>query len=365
MPRRLGNVRNTQHTVRKRVLKNPKISPFFLFLTLILVSIIPIHASPTTSIIVTTDKQTYESGEAVTAYGNLTKDGIPVTDGLVGIEVRDQKDNLVTIRTVTTGTEPSITPYVEVLSVIPCNETGGLQESFKKGNINIYFKVTGVNHDIEWRTALITVRAHTPDNIPYSGWSVADFPLAPRPSPHDPPQPFAVGPISMPIDMSVPTGNWTVYANAYTDWPREQIEPGIHGTPYCMEVSASFLITNGEPPPPPAPPTNQTNGNYNLTFQLSRTANEGTYAIYTTSRYYGVETFNSTTFEVIPWYMKADFDADGDIDEDDLWHFCGAFIEYWKTGVKDPLCDFDADGDIDEDDLWTFCEAFIEYYKTH
>jgi hypothetical protein len=25
--------------------------------------------------------------------------------------------------------------------------------------------------------------------------------------------------------------------------------------------------------------------------------------------------------------------------------------------------DFDKDNDIDENDLWTFCDAFIEYYK--
>ena len=31
-----------------------------------------------------------------------------------------------------------------------------------------------------------------------------------------------------------------------------------------------------------------------------------------------------------PW---CDFDDDGDIDEDDLWHFCDSFIDYWKTGT--------------------------------
>ena len=58
-----------------------------------------------------------------------------------------------------------------------------------------------------------------------------------------------------------------------------------------------------------------------------------------------------------------DLDRDGDVDEDDLWYFCEAFIDYYKIHVKDPLCDFDNDCDIDEDDLWTFCAAFIEYWK--
>jgi len=344
-------------------LKTLKISPFFCFLILILITISSIHASPGTNITVTTDKQNYPAGEAVTVYGNLTKDGTPVTDGLVGIEVRDPTDKLLTIRTVTTGTKPSTTPYVEALSVIPCNDKGEPKQSFKKGNIFIYFIVNGVNHDIETRIALITVRAYTPNNIPYGGWSVENFPIAPRPSPHDPPQPFSVGPTSMPIDTSVPTGNWTVYANVYTGWPREEIEPWVHGTPYCAEVSANFLITDGEPPPPPAPPPSQTSGNYNLTFQLSLTANLGTYTTYTTSRYIGVETFNSTTFNVVPWYMKADLDSDGDIDQFDYWTFCSAFINYYETGEVNPLCDFDDDGDIDQFDYWTFCSAFINYYE--
>jgi len=60
-----------------------------------------------------------------------------------------------------------------------------------------------------------------------------------------------------------------------------------------------------------------------------------------------------------------DLDADFDVDEDDLWYFCAAFIDYYKIHVKDPLCDLDNDCDIDEDDLWTFCSAFIDYWKAH
>ncbi len=66
-----------------------------------------------------------------------------------------------------------------------------------------------------------------------------------------------------------------------------------------------------------------------------------------------------------PWLLPlaADFDEDLDVDEDDLWHFCEAFIEYWKTGEYDIHCDFDDEGIIDEDDLWEFCGLFIDYYK--
>ena len=58
-----------------------------------------------------------------------------------------------------------------------------------------------------------------------------------------------------------------------------------------------------------------------------------------------------------------DMDGDFDVDEDDLWYFCAAFIDYYKIHVKDPLCDLDRDCDIDEDDLWGFCAGFIAYWK--
>jgi hypothetical protein len=64
--------------------------------------------------------------------------------------------------------------------------------------------------------------------------------------------------------------------------------------------------------------------------------------------------------------VQVDLDGDFDVDEDDLWYFCGAFINYYKIHVLDPKCDFNNDGRIDEDDLWAFCASFIDYYwKAH
>jgi len=54
------------------------------------------------------------------------------------------------------------------------------------------------------------------------------------------------------------------------------------------------------------------------------------------------------------------------VDENDLWYFCGAFIDYYKIPSRlDANCDFNNDGKMDEDDLWYFCAAFIDYYKAH
>jgi hypothetical protein len=57
--------------------------------------------------------------------------------------------------------------------------------------------------------------------------------------------------------------------------------------------------------------------------------------------------------------------SDGKVDENDLWYFDAAFIDYYKIHRLDANCDFNNDGKIDEDDLWTFCGAFIDYWKAH
>lgn len=81
---------------------------------------------------------------------------------------------------------------------------------------------------------------------------------------------------------------------------------------------------------------------------------------------YVIEEENQDNYPLMNPYgvsVLGDLDGDFDVDEDDLWYFCDAFIDYYETGEKDPLCDFDDDCDIDEDDLWTFCNAFIDYYS--
>lgn len=75
---------------------------------------------------------------------------------------------------------------------------------------------------------------------------------------------------------------------------------------------------------------------------------------------------NCTSALKVAVIWLGDLDADGDVDEDDLWHFCTNFIDYYKSGYKpDEMIfkDFNFDCKIDEDDLWKFCDGFIRYYK--
>jgi parallel beta-helix repeat protein len=82
---------------------------------------------------------------------------------------------------------------------------------------------------------------------------------------------------------------------------------------------------------------------------------------------YVIDENNTDRYPLMTPYaaLLGDLDNDRDVDEDDLWYFCSAFIDYYKIHVKDPLCDFDEDCDIDEDDLWKMCQVFLFYWKQH
>jgi PKD repeat protein len=74
---------------------------------------------------------------------------------------------------------------------------------------------------------------------------------------------------------------------------------------------------------------------------------------------------NTKTYGPVTVTWLGDLNADGIVNQFDFWAFCGAFINYYTTHVKNPLCDFDCDCDIDQFDYWAFCGAFIDYWKAH
>jgi len=300
--------------VRKPV-KKP-ISPFFFVLIfyLTLVEIAPIQANPGLNLIVKTDKEKYYAKDMVQVFGNLTLDGVLVTDGLVGIQIQNSENDLLIIRTILTGSLPPEPPYVSVQYVVSCDSAGNPKFSFHRKEL-AYFKMRVANLDIEPRDVLMTVNTYYNDSTPF-GYAAIQTTI--------PGQTFPTFIISIPIPVDAVIGTATVYANAYTDWPE------YGGTPYCKEVNNTFEITEGtfgvgqlaQSPLPTIQQTNET-GNYNTTFGLPRKSPYGNYTVYVTSRYLGESIFNSTTFIVyilgdlggpvnfVPTFFAFDGEVDG------------------------------------------------------
>lgn len=250
----------------------------------------PVKSNPALNLTVKTSQQQYYNRQFVQIYGNLTLDGVLITDGLVGLQVQTPGDQLLIIRTLPTWHNPSEAPYVFLEYVFPCDSNGNPKYSFKRGTLG-YFIISAVNFDIEPRDVLMTINVYDNDSTPF-GFASIQTTLAPGSNPQ-----FL---ISIPISSDAALGAATAYGNAYTNWPK------LGGTPYCSEVKSTFQITSTmlasdqTAIPQNSPATFLTNetSNYNTTFRLARTTPRGNYTLYVTSRYLGEPTFNSTKFTV-------------------------------------------------------------------
>lgn len=247
----------------------------------------PIHTFIGLNINVKTDKASYYNSQIVHVFGNLTQDDVLVTDGLVGLQVQNPQDEVLVIRTLSTGEPPHETPYIQLEYVAPCDSEGNPKFSFLKGAL-AYFKVSLANLDIEGHNVTITFNLYYNDTSPFGSKGIRIY-LAPGSHP--------VVLTSIPIPSDAVLGTSKVYASAFTNWPK------LGGAPYCNEVSATFNIVSSSfalEQDIQGLKTFQTNetGNYNATFKLPRNVPMGNYAIYVTSRYLGQYTFNSTTFTV-------------------------------------------------------------------
>jgi len=244
--------------------------------------------SPGLNVSVETNKQSYYIRENVSVHGNLILDQAPATEGLVGVQINDLgKAVVIRTSTIETITSPS---YINILSVIPCDNNGIPKNSFKRGEL-AYVAVTIQNTAVGSVHLLITVNIYDKNNIPLG---VSALEALTPPGIRD----FT---LAVPIPYFALTGNATVYANACTTWPKDG------GVPYCSEKSASFTITS------PYTSSMQTisksatfdslqlddgNGAYSLTFKLSPETMNGTYEVSIGATSIGWKAYSTTSFEV-------------------------------------------------------------------
>jgi hypothetical protein len=336
-----------------------------LILSLAIIRIIPVQASPGLNLTVKTGLQYYYNGQLVEIYGNLTLDDVLITDGLVGLQIQTPADQLLIIRTLPAWHGLSETPYVFLEYVVPCDSNGNPKYSFRRGTLG-YFILSAANLDIEPRDVLMTINVYDNASTPF-GFASIQTVLAP--------QSFPQFLISIPISSEAVLGTATAYGNAYTNWPK------LGGTPYCNEVRTAFQITSTMIASDQATSTQNPistiltteTSNYNTTFKLARDALRGNYTIYATSRYQGEPTFNSTTFS-IPRILgdlgsgvpPTFFAFDGKVDGKDMSLFLLCFknqappeaMYLADLGGGFPPDFFDFDGVVNGKDLSLFLVCF-------
>ncbi|MEM2702765.1 MAG: PKD domain-containing protein [Candidatus Bathyarchaeia archaeon] len=233
---------------------------------------------------ISTDKQVYYTGDKVNITGNVTLDGVPVSDALVGIQVNSPFQTPYLIRTAPTGEIQSGNWEVNITEFYTCDAHGIPQTSFLKGSL-AYYKIKWKNYANIYKQILIGIYVEYSNKAPCKAYFPFDELM--------PPQAEETLILSFEIPYEAPLGTTTLYASIFTQTPKEG------GYPYCPEKATTFNIISYEdcsdPPPTPATPLQNFNINFSLAF-----AKSGTYYIYAGTSYAGSQASNSMTFGVQP-----------------------------------------------------------------
>jgi len=289
---------------------------------------VAVYAFPGVQVTVSTDKQAYGSNGLVNVYGDLKRDGTYVTNALIAIQVNDPQNNLVSIRTRSTGTAPS--PWsITMIELVSCDASGNPKSTFKKGTL-AYFKVTVKNLSaISERYVTVTVNLYDSNQVSFGIAWVGT----------------TVGPskeftylCSIPIPSEASTGAAYAFANAYNNWPKE------NGVAYCAEKAVAFTITDGagfSASGSTGSSSVSQAGTYGLTFRLRSAPAIGDHTVY--ASYY--QTLATAKFDVV--WLSTDIDRNGKVDILDIAIVAKAYGSFPEHPKWNPKADLDGNNIID------------------
>ena len=312
-----------------------KLIAYTLVITLFLTQTVEAQSLKVT---VETDKQTYNLGEKIQIFGNLTLGGNPVTDGQVAVQVNSNKGDILILRVIPTGAEVMQPYIVEILEVQPCDKFGNPLNTFQPGTY-AYFKITLRNNDQVERTATLTFNYYDSSNTPfdctyisYTVWPQTNLTLI----------------IPELIPSEIPSGAANIYANAFSTFPSQG------GRAYCPEKNAQFIISSGTIGG--TTPSTYPEGQYNLTFNIpKKDVPVGIYTAYAAAYYVGYYSITNTTFQVT---LIGDINHDGKVDMKDIGITVKAFGTTPTSPNWNPSADVNKDGKVDMKDIGTVVADF-------
>lgn len=234
---------------------------------------------------VATDKFSYQLRDVVEIYGNVTYWDQPVDEGLIGIQVRTPLNNIVA-RTVATGTGYTGVWDVEIVSLYSSDDGGNPKSAFNRGDW-AYFTVTIRNNKMIQQHVLVTINVYDSTLIPLSLESVGSDVNAGS---------LLMYVAAVKIDTWASLGKAPVYANVYSDWPKDG------GHPLGPEEAANFSIRESQyvsAPDNPVPEQTVENGSYATNFRLAPDPLPGVYTVYVQAWYKGNTASFQTAFSVV------------------------------------------------------------------
>jgi len=248
----------------------------FLVTLLILTTISITHSAETMatlSLTVSTDKSSYYLRQKITILGNLMSDGSPINNALVGMEIKDSRDNPFYFRTIPIG-NPSETWAIEITGFALTDVSAN---PLTKATLNSQVRVhVTIRNKLSNSLDVVTAITICDENlIPiYSGWSGTNL----------------SGGDSTTSSWTFQIPEWTkpgkalVFINVYNNLPENQ------GIPYTPETATYInIVRNPAIEPAYSPPQttfSSSSGTYEayLSAPPGRYTRLGTYTIYAVGR---------------------------------------------------------------------------------
>jgi len=257
-------------------LKNKTLIPYTLVLLALTITILPSKTqlpitpqAPAINLTAETNKKEYYIREPITIQGTYTKDGEPVTEALIAMQILDRRNSTFAYRTITIG-EPQQTWAVAITDV-KITDFNNNPITKTKTNSQIQLKITVKNNYMNQITVTMAYTIYDNTLIPIRS-SAGKATLAPQAST------TMISSVYIP-EWATP-GKAIVSSNVYTSEPKDG------GTPYAPERLDTFYILRNDQLEPPYSPTSLTHktqsGAYEIYLRTSpdNYAQPGEYKVY-------------------------------------------------------------------------------------
>lgn len=294
----------------------------------------------------------YGLSDNVTISGNLTLDGNPVENALVAIQVMDPSKLYFTCRTAVTGPTPPTVHPVNFTYLYPSDSNGQPKYTFKIGDsLCITYSIR--NHDNIPHYVTIAISLYDPQEVPIGTWLPAVTRL-------DPGSSSTTIFFAAQITSEFAFGTYKIYGNLYSDLPSN------FGIPYCPEKMATFSIssTSGKISNIKYSETTEIpqTGTYMISFKLPKVGRIGTYYVYASTSYAGLNSYSSMT---IPVMLIGDVNDDKWVELMDFFFMSMAFGSTPESPNWNEKCDIypwpEGDDYIELMDFWLISLHFGDH----
>jgi hypothetical protein len=299
------------------------------------------YIPPELNLTLNTGKESIYFDKKTIINGSLFGNGYPISDALIALEVDTPDGNPLVARSLPTSLLPIAGP-LEIMQLTPCSLDGTPTYNFQVNSI-AYFKVKIKNNGSNDLNVTITVNPYDSSNASLGlAYSITSIPTG---------QTITVM-LSVPIEKTAMSGNATVYANVFTNFPKNG------GTPLCMEKSATFTISGsaqGTPTYISQPPQGTYATILNIHYKPYSTGN---YTIYTTTKYMGSYAIQNKQIRVS---IAGDINQDGYVSLTDLVLLAKAYGSKPGEPAWNPNADLDGDGKVGLSDLVILAKNYGKY----